>query len=107
MPEQRTPIAQLRRQVLKHRGVKPAKRTKHLQTVDEQPDSFPKTDRMKKLEYKYHIKLDVILFDGSLDDVVRFLNNEVDRSTISKWRKRVGIYMDKKHMQEEFPESHF
>lgn len=92
MSEQRTPIAQLRRQVLNHAGVKPAKGTKKLLTVDEQPDAFPKTDKMKALEYKYHIKLEVCLFNGSLDDVVRFLNNEVDRSTVSKWRKRIRQY---------------
>ncbi len=90
--EKRTPISQLRNQVLNHRGVKPAKRTKRLLTVDEQPDSFPKTAKMKMLEYKYHIKLDVLLFNGSLDDVVQFLNGEIDRSTVSKWRKRYNQY---------------
>lgn len=86
------PSAKLRRQILGNRGVKPAKRTKRLQTVDEQPDSFPKTAKMKMLEYKYHIKIEVILFDGSLADVVRFLNGEVDKSTVSKWRKRICEY---------------
>jgi hypothetical protein len=61
---------------------------------------------MKKLEYKYHIKLDVILFDGSLDEVVRFLNDEVDRSTVSKWRKRYNKYMEKKQMEDAFPEAY-
>ena len=88
------PIAKLRRQILGNKGVKPAKRTKRLQTIDEQPDNFPKTAKMKMLEYKYHIKLEVILFDGSLADVVRFLNREVERSTISKWRKRIMKYME-------------
>jgi hypothetical protein len=90
----RTPIAQLRRQILSGRGVKPAKRTKRLQTVDEQPDIFPKTPKMKMLEYKYHIKIEVILFDGSLTDVAKFLNGEVERSTISKWRKKYNNYME-------------
>ena len=93
----RLPLAQLRRQILNNRGVKPAKRTKRLLTIDEQPDSFPKTAKMKMLEYKYHIKLDVILFDGSLSQVVQFLNGEVDRSTISKWRTRYQKYMEEKH----------
>ena len=89
-----TPLAKLRRQILDHRGVKPAKRTKRLLTIDEQPDSFPKTTKMKMLEYKYHIKLEVILFDGSLDEIVRFLNSEIDRSTISKWRTRYEKYTE-------------
>ena len=88
------PMAKLRRQIFDRKGVKPAKRTKRLLTVDEQPDLFPKTSKMKMLEYKYHIKLEVILFDGSLDEVVHFLNNEVDRSTISKWRTKYQNYME-------------
>ena len=89
----RTPTAKLRRQILGRRGVVPAKRTKRLLSVDEQPDIFPKTSKMKMLEYKYHIKLEVILFDGSLAEVVQFLNGEVDKSTVSKWRKRCQEYM--------------
>jgi len=84
----RTPISKLRRQIFTRRGVKPARKTKKLQTIDEQPDVFSKTDKMKHIEYKYHIKLEVIIFDGSLADVAKFLNYEVDKSTISKWRKR-------------------
>jgi len=105
--EKNTPVSALRRQIFARQGVKPAKRTKHLQTVDEQPDSFPKTSKMKMLEYKYHIKLEVILFDGSLAEVVQFLNGEVDKSTISKWRSRYLTYMDKKQIQDQFPDSHF
>ena len=91
-----TSIAKLRRQILSNRGVKPLKRTKRLVPVHEYPDSFPKTSKMKMLEYKYHIKLEIILFDGSLSDVVQFLNGEVERSTISKWRKRYRTYMENK-----------
>jgi len=94
----RTPTAKLRRQILGRRGVVPAKKTKRLLAVDEQPDMFPKTDRMKKLEYKYHIKLEVVLFDGSLAEVVQFLNGEVDKSTVSKWRKRYMEYMRRKEI---------
>ena len=72
------------------------KKTKRLVPVHEYPDSFPKTPKMKMLEYKYHIKLEVLLFNGSLDDVVRFLNDEIDRSTVSKWRKRFLRYMEEK-----------
>lgn len=90
----RTPIAKLRRQILGNRGVKPIKKTKRLVPVHEYPDSFPKTTKMKMLEYKYHIKLEVVLFNGSLSDVVQFLNGEVDKSTISKWRKRYMEHTD-------------
>ena len=92
-----TSIAKLRRQALGRRGVTPAKHTKHLLLIDEVPDIFPKSAKMKMIEYKYHIKLEIVLFDGSLDDVVRYLNNEVDRSTISKWRTKYHGYMQLKH----------
>jgi len=83
------PSAKLRRQILNRKGVKPLKKTKHLVPVHEYPDAYPKTSKMKMLEYKYHVKLEVLLFEGSLSDVVQFFNGEVDKSTVSKWRKRV------------------
>jgi len=85
----RTSTAELRRRILGARGVKPAKYTKRMLTTDQQPDDYPKTPKMKMLEYKYHIKLESILFKGSLLDVCRMLHYEVDRSTISRWRNYV------------------
>jgi hypothetical protein len=82
---------------MERKGVKPLKKSKRLIPVHEYPDSFPKTAKMKMLEYKYHIKLEVILFDGSLNEVVQFLNGEVDRSTVSKWRKNYIKHMEKKN----------
>ena len=97
----KTPVTQLRRQIFNRNGVQPAKKTKRLLKVDEQPDTFPKTSKMKMLEYKYHIKLEVILFDGSLTDVAQFLNGEVTRSCISRWRSRYQNYMHMKHLRGE------
>lgn len=91
---ERVPTSRLRRQILGGRGVRPEKRTKKLKPISHAPDTWPKTTKMKELEYKYNIKIEVILFDGSLDDVVKFLNEDVDRSTISKWWKRYEEYME-------------
>ena len=85
----RTSTAELRRRILGTKGVKPAKHTKRMLTTDQQPDDFPKTLKMKMLEYKYHIKLESIIFQGSLLDVCKMLHYEVDRSTISRWRKYI------------------
>lgn len=101
------PVAKLRRRILNNRGVVVEKKTKRLLKINEQPDNFPKTSKMKMLEYKYHIKLDVILFDGSLDEVVQFLNGEIDRSTISKWRTRYHKYMKHKAEVDAFPEAYY
>ena len=86
-----TPTSKIRRKVLKRAGVLPAPYTKRMQTVDEQPDKFPKTDKMKVLELRYHLKLEDIIFKGSLTDVVKQFGNEVERSTVSKWRKYIRI----------------
>jgi len=85
----KTPITQLKRQILDRKGVQPAKRTKRMLTVDEQPDAFRKTSTMKLIEYKYHIKIENEIFLGSLMDVVRRFNYNIDKSTVSKWRKYI------------------
>jgi len=95
MTAKTTYLSKLRNQIFSRIGVKPAKRSKHLQKVDDQPDTFRKTTKMKMLEYKYHIKLEVILFNGTLTDVVCFLNGDIKRSTVSKWRKRFIKYGDR------------
>jgi hypothetical protein len=51
------------------------------------PDTIPKTPRMKLLEYKYSCRLEKELFSGSLNDIERRFKGEVDRSTLSRWRK--------------------
>lgn len=89
------PIARLRRKILSDKGVVLKKHTKQLLTVDEQPDIFPKTPTMKMLEYKYHIKIELIIFKGSLSDVVQLLHGDIDASTISKWRKYVQSHIGK------------
>lgn len=92
---ERTSSAELRRRILGAKGVKPAKHTKRMLTTDQQPDDYPKTAKMKMLEYKYHIKLESILFIGSLLDVQKMLHYDVDRSTISRWRKYVTQQLGK------------
>lgn len=84
-----TSLPDLRRKMLQRHGIDFEKNTRRPVVSH---DAIPKTPKMKYLEQKYHIRLEVLLFDGSLDDVVCFLGNEVDRSTISKWRKQLEAY---------------
>lgn len=93
MTEKRTPIAKLRRQILNNRGVTPAKHTKKMVPVEDMPDAFPKTDKMKYLERKYRCKIESAIFTGSLNDTVEFFQGEIERSTVSKWRKYVNMYL--------------
>lgn len=94
MPD-RKPIAQLRRQILDRAGVTHAKHTRKLIPIKATPDIFPKSPKMKYLETKYKCKIESIIFRWSLDEVVAQFHQEVDRSTISRWRKYVRGYLGK------------
>lgn len=51
------------------------------------PDPFPKTILMKYLEMKYQVKMEDVVFGGSLSQVVKLFGDEIDPSTVSLWRK--------------------
>ena len=89
MPSDKVPVAKLRRKILKDKGVEPAPHTRRMLTIDERPDLYPKTPLMKMMELKYHLKLESVIYEGSLDDIVKLFNYEVDRSTISRWRQYI------------------
>lgn len=99
MPD-RKPIAHLRRQILDRAGVTMQKHTRKLIPIENTPDVFPKTPKMKYLETKYKCKIESIIFRWSLDDVVMYFRQEVDRSTISRWRKYVRGYLGKVDVRE-------
>lgn len=82
-------ITGLRRKILRDSGRTMTKHTKHLIPISAAPDTFPKTPLMKTLEYKYNIKIEEEIFTGSLLDVVLRFNSDIDRTTISKWRKYI------------------
>jgi hypothetical protein len=88
-----TPISHLRKRILQHSGKVPSPKTRKFVRPAELADSFPKTHSMKLLEYEHNTTIDKIIFKGSLNEVVNFVHNRVDRSTISKWRKHVLKYM--------------
>ena len=95
----KTPITKLRRQIMRRQGLAPVKKTKRLVPVSHIPDSFPKTTKMKEMEYKYDIKMESMLWAGSLNEVVQLLNGDVDRSTISRWREYVIKWQEKQEGQ--------
>jgi len=87
-------ISSLRRRILKHKGIEAVEPgTKRLLQLDDLPDYFPKTSLMRYIETKYHIRLEREVFKGSLTDVCKKLGWEVDRSTISRWRKHILQYV--------------
>lgn len=92
----RTPLTKLRRKILTGRGIATtAPRTKRPLTEADLPDPYPKSPHMKYLEIKYTTKLELVIFKGSLSDICQRFNWEVDRSTISRWRKHIQSYIGK------------
>ena len=89
----RTPQSELKRNILNRKKQAFTPRQRKLVPVEEAPDIFPKTAKMKYLEFKYHCKIESVIFTGSLDDAVVFFHNEVDRTTISRWRKYAGEFV--------------
>lgn len=50
-----------------------------------------KTLAMRALEQQHGKPIEEIIGEGSLNEVVERLEGILDRSTISKWRKKLGI----------------
>lgn len=100
MAEPRTSISSLRRNILKRKGLSPEPKTKRMRTEDELPDLYPKSPLMRYLEAKYKVKLEEVIFKGSLLDVRKYFNWEVDRSTISRWRKLIQKYIGRVYYEE-------
>ncbi len=95
MPEVST--AELRRRIIKEHGLIPPKPPPFF--LPEQPEydesaiDFPKTSLMKYIETRYGISLKLDVYRGSINDTCSRYGWEVDRSTISRWRKIIRRYM--------------
>ena len=87
--EKKVPITKLRQRILNNRGIVFDKHTKTPVPLSDLPDEYPKTSKMKYFESKYSCKIERVILSGSLTDAVLFFNFEVDRSTISRWRKHI------------------
>ena len=77
----------LKQKILKKRNVVLEPRTKNPISIDEMPTPFKKTIRMRFIELKHGIPIQELIAVGSIDDVAYVI--DVDRSTVSKWRKRI------------------
>jgi len=89
--------AELRRRIMKEHGLTPPKPPPYF--LSEQPEynesavDFPKTSLMKYIEMKYEVKLKEDIYKGSINDVCSRYGWEVDRATISRWRKIIRRYL--------------
>lgn len=98
MPTQK----EIRERVLKERGLhhtKQAHKHKKLEPVKHiYVPGYLKTTHMKYLETKYGEPIENILASGSLSEVAKRLNHEVDRTTLSKWKARLGLRYSPDHL---------
>ena len=89
----------LRHQILKERGLIPPtpKRIKLPIIYPEQDittmEEFPMLPKMKYIEVKYKVKIKIDIFIGSINDVCSRYKWEIDRSTISRWRKYMKRFL--------------
>ncbi len=92
-------LKDIRRSVLKQRNVQFKPRTKTLTTQDDMPAVYHKTRLMQYVELKYSKPIDTIIWEGTIDEVAA--KYDIDRSTVSKWRKQIEIEKEE-HQQSKF-----
>ena len=94
MPEIST--VEIRRRILKEHGLKPHRVPNTVEApepYDESKVDFIKTSLMRYIEEKYNILLKNDIYIGSINDVCSRYKWEVDRATISRWRKYIRRFL--------------
>jgi len=93
------PTARLRQRILKERGLIPPKPKKVKLPINHEPEdltiieNIPLLPKMKYIEAKYNIKVKTDIFIGSINDVCSRYKWEIDRSTISRWRRYLKRFL--------------
>lgn len=89
----------LRQQILKERGlIPPTPKKVKLPIIQPEQDittmeEIPLLPKMKYIEVKYNVKIKIDIFKGSINDVCSRYKWEIDRSTISRWRKYMKRFL--------------
>lgn len=83
-----TPASELRRRILKQRGVELKKATRKPVSVDQLPTPYKMTRLMQLIVLRHGQRLENLIFKGTIYDVGKKLG--VDASTIYKWRKLIN-----------------
>lgn len=80
--------AEIRKQILKQRGIEFKKHTRKPVSVDQLPVPYKKTRLMQLIELRHSKRLEDLIFKGTIYDVEKKLG--VDATTISKWRTLIS-----------------
>lgn len=88
-----TRLSEIRKNILKQRGVELKKLSRKPVPVEELPAPYPKSTLMRLVELRFKDRLENIIFTGTIYDVAKRL--DIDASTVSKWRKLVSEARDR------------
>ena len=88
-----TRVSDIRKRLLKQRGVEFRRLSRKPVSVEELPAPFEKSTLMKLTELRFKERLENLIFTGTIYEVEKRLG--VDASTISKWRKLIQESKDK------------
>lgn len=97
-----TDVKDIRDKILKERGIVSTRssvnqRRRLAKSFGDLP--VKKTPLMRLMEVKHGKYITDLILNGTLGDVEKALNYEVDRTTICKWRKRISKEMLKEKQQ--------
>ena len=93
-----TRASDIRKQLLKQRGVELKRLTRKPIPIEETAAPYKKTALMRLTELRFKAKLDDLIFKGTIYEVERALG--VDATTVSKWRKVVTAARDKEFFEQ-------
>ena len=85
--------SEIRRRILKQRGVELNRHTRKPTSVDQLPTPYKKSRLMQLIELRHGVRLEVLIFKGTIYEVEKKLG--VDASTISKWRTLITAAREK------------
>ena len=89
--------SEIRRRIVKEHGLIPPLPPSYYLPAQPQYDEssvdFPKTPLMKYIEIKYNVLLKQDIYRGSINDTCSRYGWEVDRASISRWRKIIRRYL--------------
>ena len=88
----------IRKRILKQRGVEFKRLSRKPVLVADLPASYPKTTLMKLIELRFKDKLDNLIFTGTIYEVERRLG--IDATTISKWRRLIEKAKEKEFFEQ-------
>ncbi|KKL65129.1 hypothetical protein LCGC14_2158100, partial [marine sediment metagenome] len=77
----------IRKRILKQRGVELKKLSRKPIPIEETPTPYKKSALMRLTELRFRCRLDDLIFKGTIYEVERAIG--VDATTVSKWRKLI------------------